>query len=199
MKMKSSLKPVNTFDSPRVLIVEDDGDFAKTLKMLLENKFKADVRLALDCSSAREAFSASAFDLITLDQLLPDGNGLELLKEIMKQGEHPPVLMVTGNGNEGVAAESSLQGSSGYIVKDKDIFTLLPAAVKRTLDSAKMEQLLEESEIRYRRLFEAARDGILILDAEDGTITDVNPYLEKSFGNWALSRTRSLRSRHFPS
>jgi diguanylate cyclase (GGDEF)-like protein/PAS domain S-box-containing protein len=36
---------------------------------------------------------------------------------------------------------------------------------------------LRESEIRYRRLFEAAQDGILILDAKTGMITDVNPYL----------------------
>ena len=36
---------------------------------------------------------------------------------------------------------------------------------------------LEESELRYRRLFESALDGILILNAESGEITDVNPYL----------------------
>ena len=36
---------------------------------------------------------------------------------------------------------------------------------------------LENSELRYRRLFEAAQDGILILDAKTGAITDVNPFL----------------------
>jgi diguanylate cyclase (GGDEF)-like protein/PAS domain S-box-containing protein len=41
----------------------------------------------------------------------------------------------------------------------------------------KVELSLKESEVRYRRLFEAARDGILILNAETGSITDVNPYL----------------------
>ncbi|MBP9711566.1 MAG: PAS domain S-box protein [Candidatus Pacebacteria bacterium] len=41
---------------------------------------------------------------------------------------------------------------------------------------------LEESEIRYRRLFESAYDGILILDSDTGQITDVNPYLEKLLG-----------------
>ncbi len=41
---------------------------------------------------------------------------------------------------------------------------------------------LQESELRYRRLFEAAQDGILILDAESGLITDVNPYLMEMLG-----------------
>ena len=43
-------------------------------------------------------------------------------------------------------------------------------------------QEIRTSELRYRRLFEAAQDGILILDAETGTITDVNPFLIKMLG-----------------
>ncbi len=41
---------------------------------------------------------------------------------------------------------------------------------------------LEKSELRYRRLFEAALDGILILNADTGEITDVNPYLIELLG-----------------
>lgn len=43
-------------------------------------------------------------------------------------------------------------------------------------------QALRVSELSYRRLFEAAQDGILILDAETGRITDVNPFLVKLLG-----------------
>ena len=45
-----------------------------------------------------------------------------------------------------------------------------------------MRQTLKDSELRYRRLFETAQDGILILDAETGMIADVNPYLIKMLG-----------------
>lgn len=41
---------------------------------------------------------------------------------------------------------------------------------------------IKTSELRYRRLFEAAQDGILILDAEEGAITDVNPFLINMLG-----------------
>jgi diguanylate cyclase (GGDEF)-like protein/PAS domain S-box-containing protein len=43
-------------------------------------------------------------------------------------------------------------------------------------------QKIKTSELRYRRLFEAAQDGILILDATTGAITDVNPFLIKMLG-----------------
>jgi diguanylate cyclase (GGDEF)-like protein/PAS domain S-box-containing protein len=45
-----------------------------------------------------------------------------------------------------------------------------------------IEPSLKNSELRYRRLFEAAQDGILILDAQTGAITDVNPFLIKMLG-----------------
>ena len=43
-------------------------------------------------------------------------------------------------------------------------------------------ELLRISEIRYRRLFETAQDGILLLDAKSGQITDVNPFMVDMLG-----------------
>jgi PAS domain S-box-containing protein len=50
------------------------------------------------------------------------------------------------------------------------------------LDRLRMEELLRGSEVRYRRLFEAAKDGVLILDAETGMVVDVNPFLMQLLG-----------------
>jgi diguanylate cyclase (GGDEF)-like protein/PAS domain S-box-containing protein len=46
----------------------------------------------------------------------------------------------------------------------------------------RIENTLADSELRYRRLFEAAKDGILILDAETGQITEANPFLQTMLG-----------------
>jgi diguanylate cyclase (GGDEF)-like protein/PAS domain S-box-containing protein len=63
------------------------------------------------------------------------------------------------------------------------VLTADPAAAKSSLAELKqMADALRESELRYRRLFETAKDGILILDADTGRITDVNPYLEDLLG-----------------
>ncbi len=50
-------------------------------------------------------------------------------------------------------------------------------AIEDITDQNQMEEALKSSETRYRRLFETARDGILIIDAESGQISDVNPFL----------------------
>ena len=72
-------------------------------------------------------------------------------------------------------------------------------------------ETLRTSEIRYRRLFESAQDGILILDADTLTITDVNPFmaellnyshdefLDKELWEIGCSRIRTRASRRFES
>ncbi len=52
----------------------------------------------------------------------------------------------------------------------------------RAGDRTRTEQALRASELSYRRLFEAAQDGILILDVETGRITDANPFLARLLG-----------------
>ena len=55
-------------------------------------------------------------------------------------------------------------------------------ALEDITDHKRWEEALEISETRYRRLFESAQDGILILDAETGQISDVNPFLVEMLG-----------------
>jgi PAS domain S-box-containing protein len=63
----------------------------------------------------------------------------------------------------------------------KTIKKIKPAKLDLT-DRSRVEQSLRNSELRYRRLFETTQDGILILDAKTGAITDVNPYLIDMLG-----------------
>ena len=66
------------------------------------------------------------------------------------------------------------------------------------------EEALRASELRYRRLFETAKDGILILDAKTGQITDVNPFLVNMLGYsydefigtplWEIGRSKTPRN-----
>ena len=67
----------------------------------------------------------------------------------------------------------------------KDIHGKLTNALvqhKDITERKRAEEALTTSEVRYRRLFEAARDGILILDADTGMVVDVNPFLVEMLG-----------------
>ena len=59
----------------------------------------------------------------------------------------------------------------------------LNAELRTGQAETRSEQAILASELKYRRLFEAAKDGILILDADTGRITDVNPYLIELLGS----------------
>jgi PAS domain S-box-containing protein len=49
-------------------------------------------------------------------------------------------------------------------------------------DRRRAAQALEDSEVRYRRIFESAQDGILILDVDSSQITEANPYMVQMLG-----------------
>ena len=77
-------------------------------------------------------------------------------------------------------AKQKLRGKTSAQLSIMDTAKLLK---ELSVYQAKLaEEAIKFSEMRYRRLFEAAEDGILILDAETGQIVDVNPYIKKVTG-----------------
>lgn len=65
-------------------------------------------------------------------------------------------------------------------VRGKERIILL--AIEDITERSRLEDLLEESEFRYRRLFETASDGILLLEKKEGHVTHSNPAIEKMLG-----------------
>ena len=85
----------------------------------------------------------------------------------------------------GFAMETSLNKKSPVRGKSKlkpGVKTTTKPKIQRAEQRATSIKTLKDSELRYRRLFEAAQDGILILDARTGAIDDVNPYLIAMLG-----------------
>ncbi|KKU68335.1 MAG: Multi-sensor signal transduction histidine kinase [Parcubacteria group bacterium GW2011_GWA2_47_16] len=90
-------------------------------------------------------------------------------------------LAVTAEALRGKAKELALIALEKEEVRQKLAVTAEELRINAE-EQAKIEAYSKESEVRYRRLFETAHDGILILNSKTGQITDVNPYLEKLLG-----------------
>ncbi len=78
----------------RILLVEDD----RSLRTALRDNFEVEgfeVVTAADGRAAARAFRSGGFDLIVLDWMLPGRNGLDLLRDLRKDGDRTPVLMLT--------------------------------------------------------------------------------------------------------
>jgi PAS domain S-box-containing protein len=98
-----------------------------------------------------------------------------------------PLIIVSSEIDLNLAVSLVKAGAQDYVQK-AELARLVPV-VDRVLRETKLhqeqhriERALQASETRYRRLFETAQDGILILDAETGQIRDVNPFLTELLG-----------------
>ncbi|MBN1289440.1 MAG: PAS domain S-box protein [Actinobacteria bacterium] len=157
-------------NSLRILIVDDEPDTASMLSLLFKRKFSAHPETALDCNTGRRKIMERDFNLVTLDYQFPDGNGLELLKEITAMENAPPVIMVTGRGDECTAVESFKLGASGYVVKDGKLSVMLYDTVEHVLSKQvlqKTERELRLSEERYRQMFDNMMNGAAVYRAVD--------------------------------
>ncbi len=162
----------------QLFLVEDDDDFSYLMRKGLE---RAGHQVTV-CHSGADALivlSHSSFNLVLLDQKLPDMSGLDLLEAMHREGIATPVLMVTGYGDEHLAAQVLRAGALDYIVKDRAL-TFLADLPKRVHESITRFRLQQTNNLLIAAL-ESARDGVMITDLQ-GTIQHVNHALERMFG-----------------
>ena len=178
-----------------ILLVEDEGiiGLAQTMK-LKEYGYK--VIHVLNGQKAIDACNnGNTIDLILMDiNLNEELDGTDIAKIILEDHDIPILFLSSHTEREFVNKTEDIT-SYGYIVKDSGI-TVLDTSIKMAfrLHDANLKLInqsllvenqknnLEIYEKRYRRLFEAAKDGIIILNADNAMITDVNPFLITMLG-----------------
>jgi len=170
-----------------ILIIEDDKNMANTLRLLFESKFDCETDTAGNCTETREKLQSNVYDIITLDYRLPDGNGLELLDEMVADENHPPIIMVTGHGDEKVTSEAFQKGAFSYVVKDSRLTAILPASILKALEGAgyKSKRIQEDFNMlveKYRGIFDHSKSGIAVYkvvgDGDDFVFKDLNKAAE---------------------
>jgi two-component system cell cycle sensor histidine kinase/response regulator CckA len=172
-------------ESFRLFLIEDDDAIALLIRKSLERAGHQVTR----CRTGADALIVlghGAYDLVLLDQLLPDMTGVDLLHTMARDGIGTPVLMVTAHGDEQLAARVLRAGALDYVVKDPAL-TFLGDLPKRVAESVTRHRLQHMNLLLIQAL-ESARDGVMITDLH-GAILHVNHALEEMTG---YSRTELL-------
>ncbi len=139
------LSALNLDQKINILSVEDsDVDFA-LIKALLKKAPHITLIRAKTIEESLESIEKKVIDIILLDYLLPDGNGLDLIRAIEQKNISTPVVVITGQGDEMVASQVIQAGAYDYLPKDRISVKVLSRIIVNTLEKARLKKEIEEA------------------------------------------------------
>lgn len=178
-----NLKPI------RVLCMEDDAGLARLLQKKLE-RYGYKVDIAHDGEEGLTMYDSGSYDVVLTDSSMPELNGIEVVRVLASRGELPPLVMVTGTGNETIAVEALKLGVADYLLKDINggYLELLPAVIEGTLEKKRLrkEKLKMEEEMRRQNFALKSAGQAIIMTDKMGAIIYVNPAFTKLTGYSAM-------------
>ncbi len=105
---------------PLALIIDDEPDICELLELTLSG-MGIETRTAATLTEARAFLGQYQFDLCLTDMKLPDGNGLDLLRELRESHPGLPVAVITAHGNMELAIEALKAGAFDFLSKPVDL------------------------------------------------------------------------------
>ena len=102
--------------SARILVVEDDPGVRAVVERGLRLAGHIPT-MTVDLAGGRAAWAAGSFDLVLLDVMLPDGDGLALLAERRLAGDQTPTLLLTAREESELHQRAAVAGATDYLAK----------------------------------------------------------------------------------
>src|SRR3954462_12314403 len=124
--------------SKRILIVDDEENIGRSLRMILEREGYA-VNVCRSVAEFRRHPDAQRADAYLLDMKLPDGSGIDLLKVVKQNGAPAPAVMISGHGTIADAVEATRAGAFDFLEKPLSRDRVL-LAVKNVLEQGSLRQ-----------------------------------------------------------
>ena len=172
---------------PEILIVDDEVRMCDSLKVLLSNE-GYETRVAHSGQEALEQLDKNNIDLVLLDIVMPDMNGLEIMDYIKQKNHGALVIIITGHASVDSAITSLRKGAYDYLRKPFEFDELLKR-VQNAIDQKMLEKeyniiskKLTMSEMRCQHLVNSSPDIIYTLSS-DGIFTYINHAWEKILGH----------------
>lgn len=122
----------------QILVIDDEDPIRNLLARMIELEgYK--VWKASDCQSALKLLKAQPFDVVLCDVFLPDGNGVDFIREIKKYRPEAEVILLTAHGNIPDGVQAIKNGAFDYITKGDDNRKIIPT-ISRAVDEVEKKK-----------------------------------------------------------
>lgn len=172
----------------RILLIEDERAISRFIQRGLREEGHV-VDVAGDRESATQALCDDSYDLLLVDRMLPDGDGLSIVRDLRRDGDHTPAICITARDRVDERVEGLYGGADDYLVKPfafDELLARIAAVVRRTGTTGRIEIGDLIVDIEAHRAWRAGTE--LKLTAQEFTLLR---YLAENTGR-VLSRTRIL-------
>src|SRR5262245_9546318 len=142
---------------PRILVVDDEPIIAENLRLILERE-GYEVETAVSTATATLRAEEREFSLALVDLVLPDGDGLQLLRMLKSKDSSLEVIIMTGHSSIGKAVEATKQGAFYFVAKPFDAEEMLSLVTK----ALERRRLVAETQDLRRKLAEQAGYGRIL-------------------------------------
>ncbi len=143
-----------------------------------------DITCVKNCREAKERLANGGIDVVVLDLNLPDGKGLEALREIALASPQTSIVILSGRTEAEGTFETLRHGAQDYLVKGQadggQIWRAIRFAVERQQVRNHDNLVLDQSQEGFKSLMEMSIDGVAVF--RDGKILAANSAFEKTLG-----------------
>jgi signal transduction histidine kinase/CheY-like chemotaxis protein len=162
----------------KILIIDDDKvDTVTIIRSISHSGIIANVESAFSAKEGIEKIKTFNYDLVFLDYMMPDSDGISFLKKLRDLGIETPVIFVTSQGDEKIASQAILGGASDYIPKTLLTPDGISQSIRNALKLHESHILRKKTELSLKinanRLFEAqqlAKIGSWEINLNDGEV-----------------------------
>ncbi len=160
-----------------ILIVDDEPSILKLITHWVKNQWGYKVKTFTNGTDLLKTFGDEDPDLILLDIMLPDMNGIDILREIKKKNNNIPVIILSAQGSIDVAMESIRLGAYDYFPKPIDKNRLEPA-IKNAIQNYNLLKKIKELENNLIKEYSFSN-----IVSADKTMQDVFKLMSKVLDN----------------
>lgn len=140
-----------------ILLIDDSSDDRMLARRAVSAEFPGASFTEAGSAAEFEKHVRHRFDCVITDYRLGWGDGLTVLKRLKENNPEQPVIMFTNTGSEEICAAGMKSGLADYIVKRKEEFPKLPAAIRTALELTTARQALREQQAHIADLLERER------------------------------------------